>query len=244
MPGRTISSDVKSAAMNLFERDIFPLDDILDIVGFSESTFWRTRKLWRETGDVAKPKSVTSGRRRLLHREDIDYILSLVNLRPDWFLDELLKLVKTNRFISVHFTTIFRELQRLGVSRKKLKKIAVERNELIRMDFVRRMGEYPAHYLDFLDETSKNERTLRTRLTATGLLTLDGMVANTVVEGSMKRVDYLEFIEHEVVSTVAVVLPGSHMFTDAAYNTFPRPAVCPRHGQRSDTPWRRDLCSC
>lgn len=263
MPGRTISRDVKLAAMNLFERDIFPLDDILDIVGFSESTFWRTRKLWRETGDVAKPKSVTSGRRRLLHREDIDYILSLVKLRPDWFLDELLKLVKTNRFISVHFTTIFRELQRLGVSRKKLKKIAAERNELIRMDFVRHMGEYPAHYLGFLDETSKNERTLSrgfgrakkgrrammkekfvrgTRLTATGLLTLDGMVANTVVEGSMKRADYLEFIEHEVVSTIAVILPGSHVFTDAAYNTFPRPVVCPRDGQRSDTSWRGDSC--
>ncbi|KAJ7122446.1 hypothetical protein C8R44DRAFT_563439, partial [Mycena epipterygia] len=129
MPCRTISCDVKLATMNLFERDIFPLDNILDIVGFSKSTFWRTRKLWRETGDVAKPKSVTSSQCHLLHREDIDYILSLVNLRADWFLDELLKLVKTNRFISVHFTTIFRELQWLGVSRKKLKKIAVERNE-------------------------------------------------------------------------------------------------------------------
>jgi transposase len=207
--------------MNLFERDILPLSDILEIVGFSESTFWRTRKLWRETGWVEKPKSGQSGRRRLLHRDDIDYILRLVNLRPDWFLNELLNLLKTNRYISVHFTTIFRELQRLGVSRKKLKKIAAERNEKVRMDFVRRMTEYPAHYLGFLDETSKNDRTYSrnygrakkgrrarkreklvrgTRLTGTGLLTVDGMMANKVVEGSMKRVDYLEFIEHEVVS--------------------------------------------
>ncbi|KAJ7239324.1 hypothetical protein C8J57DRAFT_1565265, partial [Mycena rebaudengoi] len=160
MPGRTISRDVKLAAMNLFERDILPLPDILDIVGFSESTFWRTRKLWRETGDVAKPKCTTSGRHRLLEREDIDYIIRLVNLRPDWFLKELLNLLKTNRFISVHFTTIFRELQRLNMSRKRLKKIAAERNEKARNDFVRRMGEYPAEYLGFLDETSKNERTL------------------------------------------------------------------------------------
>ncbi|KAJ7255578.1 hypothetical protein C8J57DRAFT_1075446 [Mycena rebaudengoi] len=196
MVGRTISRDVKLAAMNLFERDILPLPDILDIVGFSESTFWRTRKLWRETGDVSKPKSSTAGRRRLLHREDLDYILRLVNLRPDWFLQELLHLVKTNRFISVHFTTIFRELQRLNMSRKKLKKIAAERNERVRMDFVRRMGEYPAECLGFLDETSKNERTLSRGF---GLLTLDGMMANTVVEGSMKRADYLQFLEQEVV---------------------------------------------
>ncbi|KAJ7668086.1 hypothetical protein B0H17DRAFT_950140 [Mycena rosella] len=237
MPGRRIDRGAKLAAMNLFERDILPLDDILDIVGFSESTFWRTRKLWNETGDVTRPREGLSGRPRLLHRDDIDYILRLVNLRPDWFLDELLKLVEHNRFISVHFTTIFRELQRLGVSRKKLKKIAAERNELVRMDFVRRMGEYPADYLGFLDETSKNERTTSrgfgrakkgrraqmkqkfvrgTRLTATGLLTLDGMVANTVVEGSMKRVDYLEFIEHEVVCIFIV--------TSSISSPFPR---CP-----------------
>ncbi|KAF7336106.1 Transposase domain-containing protein [Mycena venus] len=220
MPGRVVQYQVKLAAMNLFERDILPLSEILDIVGFSESTFWRVRKLWRETGWVEKPKSSTSGRRRLLHRDDIDYILRLVNLRPDYFLDELLTMLEHNRFISVHFTTIFRELQRLGVSRKKLKKIAAERNERVRMDFVRRMAEYPAEYLGFLDETSKNERTLSrgygrakkgrrakmkqkfvrgTRLTATGLLTLDGIIANKVVEGSMKREDYLEFIEHEVM---------------------------------------------
>ncbi|KAJ6528021.1 hypothetical protein B0H19DRAFT_969404 [Mycena capillaripes] len=220
MPGHVVQYQVKLAAMNLFERDILPLNDILDICNFSESTFWRTRKLWRETGWVEKPKSEIRGRRRLLHRDNLHYIMSLVNLRPDWFLDELLHLLKHNRYISVHFTTIFRELKRLGMSRKKLQKIASERNENLRLDFVRRMAEYPAEYLGFLDETSKNDRTLSrgygrarkgrrarkkekfvrgTRLTATGLLTVDGMMANRVVEGSMKRADYLDFIEHEVV---------------------------------------------
>ncbi|KAF7348782.1 Transposase domain-containing protein [Mycena venus] len=220
MPGRVVQYQVKLAVMNLFERDILPLKDILEICGFSESTFWRTRKLWRETGWVEKPKSHIRGRRRILHRDDLDYIMNLVKLRPDWFLDELLTLLKHNRFISVHFTTIFRELERMGMSRKKLKKIAAERNENVRNDYLRRISEYPAEYLGFLDETSKNDRTLSrgygrakkghrarkkekfvrgTRLTATGLLTVDGMMANTVVEGSMKRADYLEFIEYEVM---------------------------------------------
>ncbi|KAJ7462521.1 hypothetical protein FB451DRAFT_1341079 [Mycena latifolia] len=199
MPGRTISRDVKLAAMHLFEHDVLSLSTLLDIVGFSESTFWRVRKLWRETGDVVKAKSTTVGRRRLLHREDLDYILRLVNLRPDWFLDELLNLLKTNRFISVHFTTIFRELERLHMSRKKLKKIAAERNEQVRMDFVRRMAEYPAHYLGFLDETSKNERTLSRGYGRAKKGKRAQKKEKLVVEGSMKRADYLEFIEHEVV---------------------------------------------
>lgn len=101
-----------------------------------------------------------------------------------------------------------------------------ERNEKVRNDFVHRMGEYPAEYLGFLDETSKNERTLSrgfgrarkrkraqmkqkfvqgTCLTGTELLALDGMIANTDVEGSMKRADYLEFLKQEVVRTLAYI---------------------------------------
>ncbi|KAJ6585987.1 hypothetical protein B0H19DRAFT_1321889 [Mycena capillaripes] len=236
MPGRTVQYQVKLAAMNLFERDILPLQDILDIVGFSESTFWRVRKLWHETGWVEKPKSEICGRRRLLHRDDLDYIRGsqsrrlrrdygrrfendyelikvLVKLRPDWFLDEMLNLLKHNRFISVHFTTIFRELERLGMSRKKLKKIASERNEAVRLDFVRRMAGYPAEYLGFLDETSKNDRTYS-----------HGMMANRVVEGSMKRADYLDFIEHEVVH--------------APDNTLSWSIVGPGDGQCSYPSWR------
>ncbi|KAJ7315000.1 hypothetical protein DFH08DRAFT_917765 [Mycena albidolilacea] len=150
MPGRIVQAQVKLAAMNLFERDILPLANILDIVGFSESMFWRTRKLWRETGWVEKPKSTTSGRRRLLHRDDLDYILNLVRARPDWFLDELLHLLQHNQHIS---------LEHLGMSRKKLKKVAKEHNEKVRLDFMQRITEYPVDYLGFLDETSKNDRT-------------------------------------------------------------------------------------
>ncbi|KAJ7231396.1 hypothetical protein B0H12DRAFT_1029487 [Mycena haematopus] len=225
MPGRTVNYQVKLAAMNLFERDILPLPDILDIVGFSESTFWRTRRLWRDTGWVEKPKTTTSGRRRILHRDDLDYIMNLVKLRPDWFLDELLHLLRHNRFISVHFTTIFRELERLGVSRKKLKKIAKERNEKVRMDFVRRVAEYPAEYLGFLDETSKNDRTY------SRLLTLDGMMANRVVVGSMKREDYLDFVEHEVVcSMISFARLHFLIISDAAHYPVSRPTVSSHNG--------------
>jgi hypothetical protein len=38
-------------------------------------------------------------------------------------------LLDTNRFVSVHYATIHRELERVGVSLKKLKQIAKERNE-------------------------------------------------------------------------------------------------------------------
>lgn len=219
---RKISRDVKIAALNLHENGLLPLKDILACVGFSEGTFYRTLRLWRETGDVVTHRhgDPRRGRFRLLHHDDIQYLLRLIQHRPDWFLDELLNLLQHNRFISVHYTTIHRELQRAGMSYKKLKVIAKERNEPLRNDYMRSMAQYTPEQLGFLDETSKNDKTIARRngrgkkgtraqmkqvfvrgrrLSAEGLLTINGIVASTVVEGSMKRAGFLEFLENQVV---------------------------------------------
>ncbi|KAJ8583201.1 hypothetical protein M405DRAFT_702418, partial [Rhizopogon salebrosus TDB-379] len=126
---RKISRDVKLAAINLHEHQHLPLEDILACVGFSKSTFWRILRLWRETGDVIQHTHGVCGRPRILHCDDVSYLIRLVHHCPEWFLDELLRLLDTNRFISVHYTTIHRELEHVGVSLKKLKRIAKERNE-------------------------------------------------------------------------------------------------------------------
>ncbi|KAG2365884.1 hypothetical protein BDR07DRAFT_1353220 [Suillus spraguei] len=128
---RKISRDVKLAAIQLHERNLLSLRDILDSCEFSERTWFRILRLWRETGDVVnyQPSTATRGRLRALDCEDIDCLLCLVRQNPDYFLDELTHLLATNhQFISVHFTTIFRKLERADVSYKKLKRIAKERN--------------------------------------------------------------------------------------------------------------------
>jgi transposase len=205
---RKISADVKLAAIKLYELDILGLNDILDCVGLSERTFWRVRKRYIETGNVEPVPCTTRGRPRKLHFDDVIYLLALVRQRPDWFLDELLDLLDTNRFISVHYTTIHRELERCDISLKKLRIIAKERDEDLRADFIRQMGQYSADEIGFLDEFSKDERTIQRRrgrakrgkraamrgvfvrgrrVSGEGLLSLDGIVASTVVEGSMTR---------------------------------------------------------
>jgi len=100
-----------------------------------------------ETGHVVKPRSEFLGRPRTLNLEDLHYIPELVHHHPDWFLDEPTGLMESNRFISVHYTTIHRELVRAGVSLTKLCKIAKERNEDLRADFKRRMAQYLPHEL-------------------------------------------------------------------------------------------------
>jgi transposase len=161
MVNRRISSDVKVAAINLYNCDLLELEDILDCCGFSRSTFFRSLCLWRETGSVTKPSSLLRGRPRVLATEDLQYILQLVRARPDWFLDELLGLLDRSRFISVHFKTIHDELSRCGVSHKLLKRLAADRSAALRADFIHQMSFYRADQLGFIDETSKNDKTVQ-----------------------------------------------------------------------------------
>ena len=174
---------------------------------YSRRTWFRIWKLWRETGDVGPEKQSIQGCVRYLDQEDLDYLLELIRNNPDYFLDELLYLLETNHFISIHYTTIYRELEHLNVSWKKLKKIALEWNEEHRADFIAQMAQYGPEELGFLDEMSKDARSIGRRYgrsrkgkqaekkqvfvhgrrTSTeALLTLDGIVAGTVVEGSCK----------------------------------------------------------
>jgi transposase len=223
MPYRKISRDVKLAAIRLYERDIMPLGDVLDCLNISRSTWHRLYQLWQTTGDVVRHTFGICGRPRIFHYSDVEYLKSILSHRPDWFLDELQSLLLTNHFISVHFITIQRELLRAGISYKKIRRIASERSEVLHADFIRRMAQYLPEQLGFLDEMSKDERTSfrprgrsakgrraikkgvfvrGRRFSVEGLLTIDGMISNTVVEGSMTKSMFLEYLETSVVHFV------------------------------------------
>lgn len=133
----------------------------LDCVGFSRVTFYRIKKLYNETGDVVtEPSSQYTGRPCVFNLQDLHYLLELIRHRPDWFLDELTTLMRHNRYISVHYSTIHPELSQAGISLKKLRKIAKKRNEDVRVDFKRQMAQYlPDQFKLFIDKTSKDERT-------------------------------------------------------------------------------------
>jgi len=221
MPNRKISHDLKLAALRLHQHGAMPLSDILQCLGISRMTFFRVQKIFCETGDVVKPQSAYRGRLRIQNHADVHYLIELIQHRPDWFLNELQGLLERNRFISVHYTTIHRELLRAGISLKKFRKVASERNEDLRADFIRQMARYEPEELIFIDKASKDERTpVRRyghgprseqasiigpfvhgkRLSAVAAMSTDGVIAGKVVLGSFDQVRYIEFIELFVVS--------------------------------------------
>ncbi|KAG2340501.1 hypothetical protein BDR05DRAFT_889733 [Suillus weaverae] len=84
---------------------LLSLEQILACVGFSDRTFWCICKLWREAGDVIQHNYGISA-----NSPNVHYLLQLVHHRPDWFLDELLDLLKNNQLVAVHLTTIYHKL--------------------------------------------------------------------------------------------------------------------------------------
>lgn len=98
--------------------------------------------------------------------------------------------------------------------------MASERSEEKHAAFVYRMAKYTVEQLGFIDETSKDDQfpgqcrgcvkkghcakrkqvfVRGHQLTGTGLLTVDGMVTSTVVEGSMTGESFIEFLHENVV---------------------------------------------
>lgn len=222
MPFRKISNDLKEASIRLANRGQDSLKDVLGIVGFSESTYWRTLRRLRATGSVAFAQPIQKGRHRKLLRADEDYVLALMERNPTLYLDEYRTLLDQHRAISVSLPTMHRLFFRHNISRKKAAKVASERNRLTRADFRRRISRYAAHSLLFLDETSKDERTyFRTyarslkgqevevsapfvrgrRYTLLPAMDMTGIVAYKVVEGSFDRERFLTFLRDHVVSS-------------------------------------------
>ena len=129
-----VSRDLKLAAVRMHDQQILSVDNIINCLQMSRHIFYWVLDLWMTTGDVVQCTYGVRGRPRILHLDDKDYLWCIIRHQTDWFLDELLDLLETNRFISAHYTTIHRELECAGVSTKKLNKIALKRNENLRAD--------------------------------------------------------------------------------------------------------------
>ena len=108
------------------------------------------------------------------------------------------------------------------MSHKKLQHIVKEQDEAWWIDFIRRMAQYDPGELGFINEVSRDEwsigrnygwseRGCRAKkqqpfvwgyhTSTVGILTLDGFVAGTAIEGSLMKDVMLEWLEFNVVGS-------------------------------------------
>jgi transposase len=222
MVNRTISSDLKRAALRLKDRGRDSDDEICRITGISLSTLYRAQRRHNLTGDVTNALAIGRGRPRKLMHVDCQYLIHLARHKPTLFLDEYNQRLARYRYLPTSLATIHRTLTRAGLSLKHVQKLASERKPLVRAGFIRRISQYPAHYLIMLDEVSKDNRTYarlwgracrgervekhnpfvrKERFSMLGAMALDeGIIATRVVEGSFTRQLFLEFLRDDLVS--------------------------------------------
>ena len=108
MVNRRIRDDVKEVAMKLKARGKDTLEEILEIVNFSERTFYCIQHRKRVTGSVAKAQAIGRGRPQKLLFVDIQYLLRLPRHKPTLFLDEYAKKLEEYRFLPASLATIHR----------------------------------------------------------------------------------------------------------------------------------------
>jgi transposase len=197
--------------------------EIAALAGCSERTVREVLRLHREYGVVRNPNAQPRGRRRSLATADLNYLSSILDANPCLYLDELQSRLATDRDVDVSISTIFRAVRSLALSRKRVSKAALERNELLRATWQAEYGDIPADYFVWLDESSVDDHTnQRThgwaavgracvrratfirgqRYSILPALTSDGIIALDIFEGSVNKEKFIRFLKEDLVCTL------------------------------------------
>jgi transposase len=220
---RRISSDVKECAIKLWDQG-WDIQDIMDTLDFSQASFYRWREIFDEHGSVNRPPSAPKGCERKITRAVLAAIQTLYENESDLYLDELVLWLAVNHNVVISVSQLHEILKKTGLTRKLLVKIAIERDEELRQQWkdMQASDDFLADGTQFvcIDETSKNELTFARkygraysgkraelrdvfvrgdRYSLVAALTVDGYMACHVVPGSFDSIDFLEFIQEQVV---------------------------------------------
>lgn len=131
---------------------------ILDVTEISVRQLRKMRRNWEDFGEVVRPH-VASGRPKKLNRIHQEALLEYLEQRPTTFQDEMSWFLWDEFQLVVVESTISRALKKLGWNRKKAVRIAKQRNQLLRDEWMTRLGGWRADQLVFLDESAAYERT-------------------------------------------------------------------------------------
>jgi len=173
---------------------------------------------WRKTGQVKQQKDRrTYGRPRHLTPQDVAFIQGTISKTCDTYLDELQETLRDSCGVDASAQTIWRALKRSGFSMKKLTRAAIERSATKRAEYMANIGwNYTPEQAVFLDESACNRKTsyrdrawairgrraLRKSFFVRGrrysilpALSLDGILAVDIIEGSFTTARFARFVD-------------------------------------------------
>jgi len=201
----------------------YKVKDICVLLNIKKTLVYQTLQYTRCYGVAYNNHTRRCGRRRILTSVDLSFIRSLLNRKRCTYLDEIQEQLIICRGVHISIPTLWRSLRRLCISNKCVSARALERNDILRSAFMNRIATDvpdPRMFM-FIDEAAKNDRTSARlkgwapigarcvqrrcfvrgkRFSILPVLTLDGIVAHDIIEGSVTASRFLQFLKELVVS--------------------------------------------
>ncbi|KAH8106553.1 hypothetical protein DFH11DRAFT_1462219, partial [Phellopilus nigrolimitatus] len=160
MPFRKISEDIKMRGIWLYDNGYVP-DDICEILDFSERSLHRWQHNLDTHGSVIPLINPSRGRPKLLRADMAHDIFTLLEESPELYLDEIQEWILLSHDVGISRSALDENLRDAGITHKLLRKAASERDEEAREAFSQYARDnWVAEQLVFVDETSKDERTI------------------------------------------------------------------------------------
>lgn len=217
---RQISQDIKERALWLLEHDHIP-EDVAYLLGVSQRSIQRWERNVDIYGSVIPPHNPLQGRPPLLDTEAKEDIIALSIESPELFLDEIQDWLAVAHSVAISRSQLHQIIRDCSITYKLLRRAASERDEEARsrwrLDY---QEQYSASQLLFVDESSKDDRTIYRhygrsvageratipanfvrgeRYSLVAALGLEGYAAARVVPGSLDGDEFFDFIVNDVV---------------------------------------------
>lgn len=219
-----ISIGLKERIVSWYFNDQMTMKDIAGMANVSIGLVSKVIGTFERYGQVTNPFARRTGRPSLVDQGDLNYLKSILSANPSLYLDKIQGKLTMSRNLHVSLSTIERTLQHLDLSCKHVSKAAAERDEELRTLWEAEMAQYtdPEVFV-FLDESAVDQHTAqRTRgRSAIGTccvrrmafirgirhsilpaLTLEGIIALDIFEGSVNKDRFLDFLRLQVVRTL------------------------------------------
>jgi transposase len=169
MGNRKISADLKDCALRLWQYG-WSRSDICLALLVSQASLYRWAKIFDELGTVIPPVPPLQvrGRPRIIGLAALSAVKELYKQHPDTYLDELQWFLAIHHWhdIVISIAALQDNLSRAGLTRKMLHKIASERDEGMREQFLYSIrNDFSGTGDEFVtvDESSKNEHDVARR---------------------------------------------------------------------------------
>ena len=254
MPHKPYSTDIKERTLALVSAGM-EISTAAQVLGVSSRSVQRWISHSQASHNAPQGHSSTlRGRRRLLDTVVLRELREVVRAHPSLFLDELATWLAVVHDQPISVSALHRTLASLGLTHKKLRKTAAQRDELTRTQWIADItSRFTAEQLVFADESSKDHRTtLRNygramageratqvlslkrgvRYSILPALSIDGLLTVRVVHGSVDSFGFYDWIVSDLVCLFPLVHRASVpklLASDPQNESLPQFKQCPHH---------------